>query len=78
MNNKGATFIDRIKITLLLLNFIWREDNVAMIDIMLSKENEWEHNVITSNLLTKNRNRVKEMVSSFKKVLENIFWTEVS
>jgi hypothetical protein len=78
MDNKGTTFTDRIRITLLLLDFIWRKDNVAMIDIMLNKEKKWEHHIIASNLLTTNRDRSKEMVKSFKTVIENIFLSEIS
>jgi hypothetical protein len=78
MNNKGTNFVERIKITLLLLQFIWKESNVAMIDIMLSKDKEWEHHIIASNLLTVNRDRYKEIIKSFKIVIEKIFWSEVN
>ena len=78
MDNKGTTFTDRIKITLLLLDFIWRKDNVAMIDIMLKTDIEWEHHIIASNLLTTNRDRSKEIIKSFKDVINGIFFSEIS
>jgi len=77
MNNKGTNIIDRIRITFLLLQFVWARKDVAMIDIMLSKEKKWEHHIIASNLLTTNRNRYKEIIKSFKVVIEKIFWSEV-
>lgn len=78
MDNKGTSFIDRIKITLMMLEFIWKRDDVAMIDILIAKKEEWEHHIITSNILTSNKHRVKEIVKSFKDVLEQIFWSEIS
>jgi len=77
MNNNGTNIIDRIKITMLLLGFIWVDKDVAMIDIMLSKEKEWEHHIIGSNLLTVNRERAKEVTKSFKKAIENMFWSGI-
>lgn len=77
MNNNGTNIFGRIEITLLLLKFIWIEKNVAMIDILLSKEKEWEHHIIGSNLLTSNIDRYKEISNSFKTAIQNIFWKEV-
>lgn len=77
MNNKGMSFMDRIEITLLLLRFIWVSKNVAMVDIMLSEKDNWVHHIIGSDLLMTNKKRVREIVKSFKDVLEAMFVCEI-